>query len=100
MSRRPRGVTVFAHLLHTHSAGTSVNIRHLRGARELRPIATDSNYDFNFQELRLMKQPANLRPVRLQTSSNNPFRRVRDLRPQICRVPQRLPWRPLCEVPP
>ena len=63
MENKPDGVTVYAHMLHTHGSGKKVNIHHLRGNEELRPIATDANFDYNFQEVRLMKYPSNLRPV-------------------------------------
>ena len=63
MTNQRNGVTVYAHMLHTHGTGKKVNIHHFRGVQELSPIATDANFDYNFQEVRLMKEPANLRPV-------------------------------------
>ena len=63
MKDEPDGVTVYAHMLHTHGTGKKVNIHHFRGTEELPHIATDANFDYNFQEVRLMKDPANLRPV-------------------------------------
>ena len=63
MVNQRNGVTVYAHMLHTHGTGKKVNIHHFRGIQELPPIATDANFDYNFQEVRLMKEPANLRPV-------------------------------------
>ena len=63
MKDEPDGVTVYAHMLHTHGTGKKVNIHHFRGTEELPHIASDSKFDYNFQEVRLMKEPANLRPV-------------------------------------
>ena len=66
MANQRNGVTVYAHMLHTHGTGKQVNIHHFRGTQALPPIATDANFDYNFQEVRLMKEPANLRPVSWQ----------------------------------
>ena len=63
MKDQPDGVTVYAHMLHTHGTGKKVNIHHFRGIRELPHIATDANFDYNFQEVRLMKEPRILRSV-------------------------------------
>ncbi|XP_076872509.1 DBH-like monooxygenase protein 1 homolog [Brachyhypopomus gauderio] len=46
----PSGVRVFAVLLHAHLAGRAVRTRHFRGVVELPPLASDDNFDFNFQE--------------------------------------------------
>ena len=45
-------VNVFATMLHSHLAGTAIQVRHVRNGNEQTPIAIDSNYDFNFQEFR------------------------------------------------
>ncbi len=62
-----QNINLIAHLLHTHSTGTKVKVHHYRndnnGARELKPIADDKNYDYNFQELRLLKEPRQLKKV-------------------------------------
>ncbi|XP_026869883.1 DBH-like monooxygenase protein 1 homolog [Electrophorus electricus] len=46
----PSGVRVFAVLLHAHLAGRAIRTRHFRGLVELPPLASDNNFDFNFQE--------------------------------------------------
>ena len=43
------GVTVFGSLLHSHTIGTSMQIRHIRDGQELAPIDRNQDYDFDFQ---------------------------------------------------
>lgn len=48
------GVKVFAALQHAHLLGREIRTRHFRNGTELDPILDDRNYDFNFQEMRLL----------------------------------------------
>lgn len=36
-------------VLHSHLAGRGMSLRHIRNGKELRPLAYDAHYDFNFQ---------------------------------------------------
>ncbi|CAD5112484.1 DgyrCDS1700 [Dimorphilus gyrociliatus] len=49
-------VNVFAVFLHSHLKGVGIKIRHFRNDIELEPMAYDDSYDFNFQEIRNLKQ--------------------------------------------
>ena len=54
---------IFGVMQHSHLAGVRITTRHFRGGRELPPIITDPNYDFNFQELRKLPQEIAVHPV-------------------------------------
>ena len=43
------GIRIFGGLLHTHLAGVSVVVRHIRNGIELPPILEDRSYDFDYQ---------------------------------------------------
>lgn len=45
-------ITAFSVMLHSHLAGRSLRLRHIRDGVELPFIADDQHYDFNYQELR------------------------------------------------
>lgn len=53
------------------SIGRKVFLRHIRSGKELAPIALDDNYDFNYQEARVLDPPRTVLPVcsRRQSSS-------------------------------
>ncbi|XP_065897525.1 putative DBH-like monooxygenase protein 2 isoform X2 [Dysidea avara] len=44
------GITVFANLLHLHTVGVELTLKHIRNGTELKPIDINRNYDFNFQQ--------------------------------------------------
>ncbi|XP_048106553.1 DBH-like monooxygenase protein 1 homolog [Alosa alosa] len=46
----PSGIRVFAVLLHAHLAGRAIRTRHFRDYEEMKPLAYDNEFDFNFQE--------------------------------------------------
>jgi hypothetical protein len=54
----PGGIHIFANTLHTHLAGTGLNLRHIRQTscgnttrtQEMEPIEKNLKYDFNFQQ--------------------------------------------------
>ena len=50
-------------MLHTHFAGSALRVRHFRHEKELPLIQGDDNYDFNFQEVRLLKKEVEVKPV-------------------------------------
>ncbi|KAH9500341.1 DBH-like monooxygenase protein 1 [Bulinus truncatus] len=49
-------IHIFAGLLHTHVIGKELKTRHFRNGSELAPIMEDSNYDFNYQEVRKLSE--------------------------------------------
>ncbi|KAK9956423.1 hypothetical protein ABG768_014158 [Culter alburnus] len=55
-SEMPSGVHVFAVLLHAHLAGRAIRTRHFRQQVELQPLASDDQFDFNFQEFQPLSQ--------------------------------------------
>ncbi|CAM4693041.1 unnamed protein product [Leuciscus chuanchicus] len=55
-SEMPDGVHVFAVLLHAHLAGRAIRTRHFRQQVELQPLASDDQFDFNFQEFQPLSQ--------------------------------------------
>lgn len=62
-SKLPKGgINVFAALLHTHLAGRKTWISHVREGTELREIARDDHYDFNFQEYHSLKKEVHIAP--------------------------------------
>lgn len=59
----PSGVHVFAVLLHAHLAGRAIRARHIRQQVELPPLASDDQFDFNFQEFQPLSQERLILPV-------------------------------------
>lgn len=57
------GVNMFAVIMHTHQLGRKVRLRQIRAGEELPPIASDTNYDPNYQEYRRLQRPAKVYPV-------------------------------------
>uniref|UniRef100_A0A673FQS4 DBH-like monooxygenase protein 1 homolog n=1 Tax=Sinocyclocheilus rhinocerous TaxID=307959 RepID=A0A673FQS4_9TELE len=55
-SEMPSGIHVFAVLLHAHLAGRAIRARHFRQQVELQPLASDDQFDFNFQEFQPLSQ--------------------------------------------
>ncbi|XP_077979621.1 DBH-like monooxygenase protein 1 [Glandiceps talaboti] len=53
---------VFAGLLHSHLAGRAIRVRHVRDGLELPNVMVDMNYDFNFQELRYLREEVIIQP--------------------------------------
>lgn len=56
------GVTVFAGFLHTHLLGIGVRFLHFRGDQELPWISNADNYNFNYQQFRLLIQERRVMP--------------------------------------
>ncbi|CAL8076546.1 unnamed protein product [Orchesella dallaii] len=55
-------VNIFAFLQHTHLAGRGVRALHFRGEKELPWIVYDDNYDFNFQQFRILRKERVVKP--------------------------------------
>ncbi|XP_053994573.1 MOXD1 homolog 2 isoform X1 [Hylaeus volcanicus] len=51
------GINIFAVIMHTHQLGRKVRLRQIRSRVELPPIASDTNYDPNYQEYRKLQKP-------------------------------------------
>lgn len=60
----PEGIKVIGGLLHTHLAGTQIFLHHYRKGEELPLLLGDTNYDFNYQEIRMFKDEVIVKPVR------------------------------------
>ncbi|XP_068754351.1 DBH-like monooxygenase protein 1 isoform X1 [Montipora capricornis] len=56
------GINVFAAFLHTHLQGVATWTKHFRSGVELPEIARDDNYDFNFQDIQVLKKEVNIQP--------------------------------------
>lgn len=70
----PSGIQVFAVLLHAHLAGRAIRTRHFRDHKELKPLAYDDAFDFNFQEFLPLSKERLLLPVGIdQLSSSIPL---------------------------
>lgn len=57
------GINLFAVIMHTHKLGRKVRLRQIRSAVELPPIASDTNFDPNYQEYRRLERPVKVYPV-------------------------------------
>ncbi|CAL8141879.1 unnamed protein product [Orchesella dallaii] len=57
-----QGVLMFATFLHTHISGRSTRLMHFRDNKELPWINYDENYDFNFQQFRVLREPRQILP--------------------------------------
>ncbi|XP_076044750.1 uncharacterized protein LOC143027356 [Oratosquilla oratoria] len=56
------GVKVFSAVLHSHLLGKSITLRHIRKGRELPFAFQDTNYDFNYQQVRIPPSEISLLP--------------------------------------
>ncbi|CAH0564397.1 unnamed protein product [Brassicogethes aeneus] len=56
------GINVVSVMLHSHLAGRKLKLRHIRGGRELPPLAQDEHYDFNYQQSRTLSQDTTILP--------------------------------------
>ncbi|XP_049510342.1 DBH-like monooxygenase protein 1 [Panthera uncia] len=61
-AEKPSGIHVFAVLLHAHLAGRGIRLRHFRKGEELRLLAYDDDFDFNFQEFQYLKEEQTILP--------------------------------------
>lgn len=70
-------VKMFAIWQHAHLIGRAIKTRHMRGDVELKPIAIDNHYDFDYQETRLLKGEVPLRQgdsIRVECTYNSQLR--------------------------
>ncbi|XP_064084732.1 DBH-like monooxygenase protein 1 [Macrobrachium nipponense] len=56
------GIHVFMVFLHGHYLARAIRLRHFRGGRELRPIATDASFDADFQQSRMLTEEVKILP--------------------------------------
>lgn len=56
------GINVVSVMLHSHLAGRKLKLRHVRGGKELPPLAQDDHYDFNYQQSRTLSQATTILP--------------------------------------
>eukprot|EP01084_Bolivina_argentea_P273195 465294_1 len=54
--------SIIGAFLHAHKTATAITLRHIRGGVELKPILTNMNYDFNFQEVVLLEEHITILP--------------------------------------
>ncbi|KAJ7371681.1 DBH-like monooxygenase protein 1 [Desmophyllum pertusum] len=57
-----KGINVFAAFLHTHLQGRATWTKHIRKGIELPEIARDDNYDFNFQDIQVLRKEVHIQP--------------------------------------
>ncbi|KAH3740654.1 hypothetical protein DPMN_047364 [Dreissena polymorpha] len=56
-------VKAFRHMRHSHLLGRAIKTRHFRNGTELKPLAYEPAYDFNFLEFRSFPEDNPIRPV-------------------------------------
>ncbi|CAH1109625.1 unnamed protein product [Psylliodes chrysocephalus] len=56
------GINVVSVMLHSHLAARKMKLRHVRGLKELTPLAEDNHYDFNYQQSRVLSQDIPILP--------------------------------------
>lgn len=56
------GIKLVSVVLHSHLAGKKLRLRHIREGRELPPVAEDGNYDFNYQQARVLPREVSVLP--------------------------------------
>ncbi|CAL8124600.1 unnamed protein product [Orchesella dallaii] len=56
------GIRVFAANLHTHLAGRGMRLLHIRDNKELPWIVYDNNYNFNYQQNRILRNEIEILP--------------------------------------
>ncbi|XP_037780094.1 DBH-like monooxygenase protein 1 isoform X2 [Penaeus monodon] len=56
------GIKVFQGLLHTHLLGNDITVRQIRNGRELPVVFQDMNYDFNYQQARVLTEEMTILP--------------------------------------
>ncbi|XP_042889305.1 DBH-like monooxygenase protein 1 [Penaeus japonicus] len=56
------GISVFQGLLHTHLLGKDITVRQIRNGRELPIVFQDKNYDFNYQQARVLSEEMTILP--------------------------------------
>ncbi|KAK3586460.1 hypothetical protein CHS0354_001844 [Potamilus streckersoni] len=62
-------IKAFGIFQHAHLLGRAIKTRHFRNGSELLPLAIDSNYDFDFQQTRLLRNEIPIRHGGLSTQN-------------------------------
>lgn len=57
-----KGIKLFASFLHTHLQGRATWTKHVRNGVELPEIVRDDNYDFNFQDIQILRKEVHVKP--------------------------------------
>lgn len=57
-----KGIKLFASFLHTHLQGRATWTKHVRNGVELPEIVRDDNYDFNFQDIQILRKEVHIKP--------------------------------------
>ena len=55
--------------LHGHLTVRGIRARHWRDGVELKDLLTENNYDFNYQETRMLKHEVKLYPVNIEVKA-------------------------------
>lgn len=63
MAGTTQGITVFASLMHSHLLGRVMRVRHFRQGVELPLLSEDNNYDFNYQDTRMLRKEVQILAV-------------------------------------
>jgi len=58
----PSGIFLFNVQLHAHTFGTKLKLHHFRNGIELPWIAYEDNFDFNYQQFRLLDEERKVLP--------------------------------------
>ena len=56
-------IKLFSGLQHAHLLAREIRTRHFRNGTEIDPIMDDRNYDFNFQEMRMLPNEVTVKAV-------------------------------------
>ena len=56
------GIKVFGSILHAHTISKALNFRHIRNGKELEPIDTNLDYDFNYQQTIIFEEHKTILP--------------------------------------
>ena len=59
-------IRIVGDIQHAHLLGVGMKTRHFRNGVELEPLDNDPNYDFNFQNMRLLKKERVVKPVNIK----------------------------------
>ena len=54
---------MFAAIQHAHLLGVGIRTRHFRNGTEIAPIMDDPDYDFDFQQMRMLPKERAIKPV-------------------------------------
>lgn len=58
----PEGIRIFALTPHTHNSGRKMRLDHYRSGKQLEPIVVENNYQFDFQQFRVLNKEFHVLP--------------------------------------